>query len=611
MVRFVVKTRRGKLDVAQTRSVWTRFARYTRAHVLALVLAFLASLGVMATQVAAPWPIKVIFDHVLSDKMKHSWIATSLSRVAHSPAAVLGWVCGAILAIAVLDALCCYVRDVQLAQIGQRVVGKIRQDLFAHLQKLPPSEYERQKTGGLLTRLTGDITMLRQMLVDALITSVQSVLTIGVLVATMFWLNPTLALVAIATAPLTAWSSWRISRQIRRATKQQREKESEVAAIAHEVLGAMAIVQAFNREKIEHKRFSQQNRRSVRAGVKTTRLESKLYRIISLASAAALCAILYVGVRAVLAGTMTAGDLLVFISYLRGVNKPIRNVAKLTAQVAKATACGQRVAELFAIEPAVRNAPGARALGPIAGTVDFEQVGFTYEGNRPALSDLTLRVAVGERVAIVGPTGAGKSTLMKLLLRFYDPQQGRLLVDGNDLREVTTESLRRQILFGMSIAENITSGRVDASEALVRDVAARVHADEFIDKLPDGYDTVLGQDGATLSGGQRQRLALARALLREPRILLLDEPAVGLDPLTRRVVEQAWLAPTNAATTLIIAHRFHDMSRFDRVVFLCDGQVRAVGPHEELLKTCRDYAALVAAGTDGRQNLKLSEYLAS
>ncbi|UCF22914.1 MAG: ABC transporter ATP-binding protein, partial [Ralstonia sp.] len=294
-------------------------------------------------------------------------------------------------------------------------------------------------------------------------------------------------------------------------------------------------------------------------------------------------------------------------------------VAKLTAQVAKATACGQRVAELFALEPAVRSAPDARELGPIAGTVDFERVDFTYEGNRPALSDVTLHVAAGERVAIVGPTGAGKSTLMKLLLRFHDPQEGRVQVDGDDLRDVTIESLRRQIgwvhqdtvLFGMSVAENITLGRVDASEALVRDVAARVHADEFIEKLPDGYDTVLGQEGATLSGGQRQRLALARALLREPRILLLDEPATGLDPLTRRVVEQAWLAPTNNATTLVIAHRFHDMNRFDRVVFLSDGRVCAIGPHEELLKSSRDYAALVAAGTDGPHSVKLSEYLAS
>jgi len=618
MLRLRFKTREGRLDLGETRQVWRRFGAYARAHVGSLALAFLAAIGAVATQIAAPWPIKVIFDDVLIGGQRGSGLKALFDSLGATPTDIVGFVCGAILLIAIFDAVFCYFRDVLMATVGQQVVGKIRQDLFAHLQTLPPAVFERRKTGALLARLTGDIQMLRQMLVNALVTFGQGALTIVAMLSAMFWLNPPLALLALAATPISMWTSWRISRQIRVATSKQREKESEVAAIAHDVLGAMAVVQAFNRETIEQRRFSRQNRSTVRAGVKTTRLESRLDRTIALASAAALCLILYFGVRSVLTGVMTAGDLLVFLSYLRSVHKPMRNLAKLTSQLAKSTACGQRVGELFALQPAVCNAPDAVPLPPLAGEIAFDNVTFGYDPQQPVLHGVALHVAPGERVAIIGRTGAGKSTLIKLLLRFYDPLEGRVLVDGRDVRDVTTESLRRQIgwvhqdtvLFGMSILDNITLGRPDASLELVRAVAARVRADEFIERLPLGYDTVLGQGGVTLSGGQRQRLALARALLREPRILLLDEPATGLDALTRRVVEESWMSPANKATTLVICHRFDGMERFDRVVFLADGRIRALGTHAELLRTQPEYAALVAAGTDGA-GLRIAESIAS
>lgn len=615
MFRFAIKTGRGKLKLDETQAVWSRFARYTRPYKGKLALALLAAMGVIAMAIAGPWPIKVIFDHILSDKMGDSWIAAALSHVASGPNAVLAWVCGAILLFATLDAMFCYFRDVLLANVGQNVVGKIRRDLFGHLQTLPPSAFEHRHTGKMLMRLTGDIQMLRQMLVNALINAGQSLLTITALLIAMFWLNWSLALLAVAALPITIGASFRISRQIRTATNKQREKESEIASIAHDVLGAMAIVQAFNRERVEYDRFKRENRSSIRAGLKTTRLQSKLYRIVSLASAAALCAILYFGVRAVLAGTMTAGDLLVFVSYLRGVSKPMRHVAKLAAQVAKATACGQRVAELFAIEPAIRERPDAVDLGEIRGDIAFQDVSFAYEPDRDVLSNASLTIAPGERVAIVGHTGAGKSTLIKLLLRFLDPREGCVRIDGRDLRDVTTESLRRSIgwvhqdtiLFGMSIADNIALGRVDADKAMIRDVARRVRAHEFIKTLPKGYGTVLGQGGATLSGGQRQRLALARALLREPRILLLDEPATGLDELTRATVEQAWMSESNTATTVVICHLLRDMDRFDRVILLSNGRVRAAAKHADLLRNTPEYAAMYLAGSDAEPQLKISE----
>lgn len=602
------KTRRGKLDLRRVRAVWSRFARYVRPHRLKLLGAFAASFGVIAMQVAAPWPIKVIFDDILfhKPKMASSWIGHFLSRFSDGPTTVLAWVCAAILLFAVLDAVFAHVRDVLLAKSGQRIVGRIRHDLFKHLQTLSPAVFERRPAGDLLLRLTGDIQMLRQMLVNAVINAGQSSLVVLAMIAAMFWLNPLLAALAIATIPIALAATWRTTEQIRKATGQQRERESEVASLAHDVLGAISVVQAFNREEIEHERFARQNRSAVRAGVRTTRLESKLYRVISVASALGVCTILYVGVRAVLADTMTAGDLLVFLSYLRSMNKPMRNLAKLSGQVAKATACGQRVAELFAIQPEVEDRPGAIELKDIRGGISLDQVSYHYQDGPPVLLDLSLQIQPRERIAIVGHTGAGKTTLAKLLLRFADPQTGAVRIDGTDIRDVTLESLRRRIgwvhqdtvLFGMTVAENISLGCPGADPDEVRAVARQVHADGFIEKLPAGYETVLGQDGLTLSGGQRQRLALARALLRRPRILILDEPVTGLDTRTRQLVERTWMSPQNRATTLVICHRLQAMERFDRIVLLRQGRICEVGTHRELLAAGGEYAALYSAGRD-------------
>ena len=591
-------------------TMWLRFAPYVRPHGLILGGAFLAAIGAVLTQLAAPWPIKLIFDCVLSNQAAPAWLtgwpialAVGEPGGVASPSSLLALVCAAILLIGILDALFSHIRDVALADVGQRVVGAVRRDLFAHLQALPPSVFEHRRTGDLLMRLTGDIQMLRLMLVGAVITLGQSGLTVAAMIVAMVWFNPLLAAVGLATIPITFWSGWRISRQIRRATKTQREKESVVANIAHDVLGAMSIIQAFNRQPIEQKRFSRGNRSTVRAGLKTTRLESKLYRTVSLASAAATCLILYLGVGSVLRGTMTAGDLLVFIAYLRMLSKPIRQMTKVAGQAAKATTCAERIAEMFALHPAVRDAAESRPLVDVRGAIAFENVSFQYDPGIQALCSVSLNVEPGQRVAIVGHSGAGKSTLAKLLLRFHDPREGCVRIDGTDIREVRLASLRGQIgwvhqdtiLFGMTVAENIALGCPEATKASIREVARRVHADEFIAELPAKYATVLGQSGSTLSGGQRQRIALARALLHRPRILLLDEPAAGLDALTRRIVEEAWLSPSNTATTLVICHRLRDMERFDRIFVLRQGRLCECGTHTELLAKGSEYAAMFQA----------------
>lgn len=614
-MNWTFKTRRGRFDLQRARDVWRTFGKYVRPHRGKLLGALAAAFGVIAAQVIAPWPIKVIFDYILSDKMSSKWLGRFMAWLSEGPTEALAWVCAAIVLIAIIDGLCAHCRDVLLAKAGQQIVGRIRRHLFRHLQTLSPSIFERRPRGDLMMRLTGDIQMVRQMLVNAVINAAQSTLIVIAMIAAMFYLNPLLAALAIATIPIALAAAWRTTGQIRRATGQQRERESEIASLAHDVLGAMPIVQAFNREEIEHERFSRQNRGAVRAGVRTTRLESRLYRVISVASALGVCMILYAGVRAVLSGSMTAGDLLVFLSYLRSMNKPMRNLAKLSGQVAKATACGQRVAELFAIEPEVRDRPGAIDLKDVRGDISLDHVSFRYEEGPAVLTDLSLHIRPAERIAIVGHTGAGKTTLIKLLLRFHDTQMGAVKIDDTDIRDVTLESLRRQIgwvhqdtlLFGMSVEENIRLGCPDAEREEVEEIAARVHADQFIRELPDGYDTVLGQDGLTLSGGQRQRIALARALLRRPPILILDEPVTGLDARTRKLVEETWMSAGHSATTLVICHRLQEMERFSRIVVVSQGRVCEIGTHQELIAAGGEYASLYAAGRDDVRRLTSEE----
>ncbi len=618
MKGWFIKTARGKLDLGAAGAVWIRFAQYVRPYRPTLVGVLAAAFGAVTMQLLAPWPIKIIFDFVLTSKMSNSRLGQFLSSIASSPESILGWVCAGIIVVAILEGFFSHIRDVNLAQTGQRIVGNLRRDLFAHLQSLPPQLLERRRTGDLLMRLTGDIQMLRQMLINAVITTTQATLTVVAMMAAMLWLNPVLGLVGIATIPFTVWLGYRISRQIRKATKSQREKESLVASIAHDALGSLPTIQAFNRQEIEQKRFSRENRSSVRAGVITTRLQSKLFRSITIASAISTCAILYLGVRAVLKETMTAGDLLVFLSYLRALQKPMRRFAKVAGQLAKSTSCGERVAEIFAMEAEVCDNEDSKPIENVRGDIAIDNVTYAYADGTKALDNISLHIKAGERVAVVGHNGAGKSTLAKLLLRFFDPTEGCLKIDDADIRLATLASLRRSIgwvhqdtvLFGLSIHDNIAFGVPNAKNKEVRTAAKAVGAHDFIRELPDRYETMLGQAGCTLSGGQRQRIALARALMMNPAILLLDEPATGLDPLSHREVENIWMSSSTPRTTIVICHHFHEMQRFDRIAVFREGQICENGTHDELLKLGGEYARLIgshdkpATGTTSEEQLK-------
>jgi ATP-binding cassette, subfamily B, bacterial len=409
-----------------------------------------------------------------------------------------------------------------------------------------------------------------------------------------------LAVVVAVTLPPLLVVIYLLNRRVRASVRDQRRYEGRMASRLNEVLSSIALVQAFGRQGFEEGRFQAEIESSYASGVKSARAAGAITKAIAVVGAAGTAITVLVGAQQVLAGQLTPGELLIFLAYVTGLYKPVRDLGRLSARFSRAAVSAQRIEEILASEPDIDDAPDAIELSGPVGEIVFEDVSFGYGEGRPVLDRVSLRIAAGERVALVGPSGAGKSTLLALLLRLYEPCAGRILVDGIDIRRITRESLRRAIgivpqenmLFAVSVRENIAYGRPDAPlEDVVRAArAARAH--EFIVDLREGYDTELGERGASLSGGQRQRLCLARALVKDAAILVLDEPTSAVDAASARLIHEAVARVHRGRTLIIISHQYADMASYDRVLVLAGGRLVESGPHEALLKARGAYLAL-------------------
>ena len=567
----------------------------------ALALAVLGMLGVVAAELLAPWPLKVIFDHVLLGRPLPASLALLQPVLDLGAWPALLVLAAAIAGIAVGGSALAYLQLYMSAQVGHRITWRLRGELFAHLQRLSLAFHRQSRTGELVTKVAGDTNLLRDLFADWALTFVRHGLTLVAVLAMMAWLHPPLALVVTLTLPpLLAVIVW-LNRRVKASAREQRKHEGRMASRLNEMLSSIALVQAFGRGTHEEERFRHEIEANHDSGMRQARTAGALARAIAVLAALGTAITVLAGAREVLAGRLLPGELLIFIAYVTSLYKPVRDLGRLSARISRASVSAERVAEVLALQPEAADAPDALELRQPAGEIVFEDVSFGYDPARPVIRQLSLRIAPGERVALVGPSGAGKSTLVNLLLRLCEPTAGRILVDGIDIRRYTRDSLRREIgtvlqdnlLLGVSVRENIAYGRPDASAEAVEAAARHARAHEFIVDLPQGYDTELGERAATLSGGQRQRLCLARALVKEPAILVMDEPTASVDAVSARLIHEAVDRVHRGRTLLVIAHDYADMARYDRVLVLQGGRVVEAGAHDALLQKRGAYLALV------------------
>ena len=566
-----------------------------RAQRKLINLSLLALLFSIAVRILEPWPLKFMFDWIIMPVDaadiggKELWFhAPGLMDDTGLLLAVLAL---ALVVITALRAVCEYYSRVGMALSATRIITDIRARLFSHLQQLSLNFHNRAKNGDLVTRFTYDVERLRDTAVTALLPLVANLLTIIAMLGVIVWFDWKLALIPLAVLPLFYLSSIRTSRRIQNVVREQRKRDGALAATTAEVIGTIKHVQALSLGALQEKAFARQNSKSLKQGARAQRLAADLERKVDIILAVATALVLWRGVHLVVIGSITPGTLILFITYLKFMFRPMRQVAKYLTRISRATASGERILEILNVTPEIRDRPDAMEAEQIEGRIRFDNVTFNY-GRKKVLCETGFDISPGERIALVGPSGGGKSTILALLLRLYDPDTGRVLIDGRDIRGFKVNSYRHQfsmvlqdsVLFAVSIRDNIAYGSLGADHATVERAALIANAHDFISVLPDGYDTIVGERGATLSGGQLQRIAIARAIIRDAPIMILDEPTLGLDNINRSEVVDALDRCTAGKTTILVTHDLLASRDFDRLMVVDGGRIQECGTHETLMK---------------------------
>ncbi len=573
----------------------SRFRRIVKGHLRevsgGLVLAALCIVGYTTTELLSPWPIKIIFDHVLLGKaLKGRWVFLQPWLPADKTVALIVLS----LSLVVIDTLrgfFAYSQTFITSRVGYQMVYKLRRELFLHLQKLSLSFHTRARSGELLTKVTSDTAALKDVFADSALTIAGRLVTVVGMVTIMIWVNWQLGLVVLAVLPVLCFALFSVYRRIKASTRKQRSREGMVASRLSEVIGSITLIHAFAREEYEQDRFDIESTQTLEEGVRTSRMAAAATRLTEIVSALGICAVVLVGGFEVLLGRLTPGDVLVFISYVTNMYKPLRTMARTASQISKASVSAERISEILNTEPDAPDLPTAREVTSLRGEIVFSGVRFAYSDGQSVLDNVSFRISPGERVALVGASGSGKSTIASLILRLYSPQSGTITIDGVDIRDYKRESLRREIgivlqdsfLFGASIRENIAYGKPDSTRKEIEEAARLAHADDFILALPQGYDTIIGERGCTLSGGQRQRLCLARAIIKRPSVLILDEPTSAVDAESAALIQDTISRIHHRKTLLLICHQLLGLDDFDRILVLRRGELLEQGTHAELI----------------------------
>ncbi len=566
-----------------------------------LVLILAAMLVETIAGLAGPWPLKIVIDEVVGRHTVPGWAVRLLGpSLAGDGRALAAMAAASLVLIAVLGGLASYVDNYYTESVGQWVANDLRRRVYDHLESLSFTYYDTHQTGVLLSTMTDDVSTVQDFVSSSTLSILIDVMTIVGMLGLMFWLNWDFTLLVVAITPFLLLFVARFRRAVKKATREVRRRESDVVAVLQAGLESMRTVQAFGAQDVEAARLGEASQATVNAALSARRVKSLLSPVVAVIVSSCTAIVLWRGTGLILAGTMTIGALTVFLAYLAKFFKPVQDLAKMSNAVAQTTVGLERIQSILDIQMSTQERPDVREPDPFRGAIAFEHVAFAYNPGVPVLQDATFSIAPGQFVGVVGGTGSGKSTIVSLIPRFYDPTAGRILIDGTDVREYTLRGLRSQIgfvlqetvLFRGTVRENIAYGRHRATDAQIVAAAKLANADEFIVKMPGGYDALIGERGITLSGGQRQRIGIARAFIRNAPILILDEPTASLDTESEQLVMEGLDRLTKGRTVLMITHRLNTIRGADTIIVLHNGIVAEHGTHEELLVVGGIYAGL-------------------
>ncbi|HTP98323.1 MAG TPA: ABC transporter ATP-binding protein [Casimicrobiaceae bacterium] len=567
-----------------------------------VLVVFAAMMVETLASLAAPWPLKIVLDNALGhDKLPHwlEWVHDY--GIDRDTMGLALFAAIATIVIAVLDSIADYIDNYYTESVGQWVAHDLRIRIYDHLHRLSLSYYSTHQTGTMLSTLTSDVSTVQDFASSATLSIVVDLMTIVGMLGLMFWLNWDFALIAVGVTPFLLLFVARFKKAVKEATRNVRKRQSEIVAVAEQGLGSVRSIKAFDRQDLETQRMLEASKATVAASLKARRIKSLLGPVVSVVVALCTAFVLWRGTSLILTHAMTAGALTVFLAYLSKFFKPVQDLAKMTNVIAQTAVGLERIQTILSADDEIVEKSDAVAPPPFKGEIAFEHVAFGYDKDTPVLKDVSFTVSQGQVIGVVGGTGSGKSTIVSLIPRFYDPTAGRVSIDGTDVRDYELHAMRRQIgfvlqetvLFRGSIKDNIAYGRPGgATDEEIVAAAKLANADEFISKMPHGYDTIVGERGDTLSGGQRQRIGIARAVIRDNPILILDEPTAALDTESERLVMEGLERLMKGRTVITIAHRLSTIRDADNIIVLANGVVAEQGRHEELLKKNGIYADL-------------------
>ena len=575
--------------------------RLLKPHAFSLGLGFLAVLGEAIANLLQPWPLKIVLDEVF----RSNAAKTGLPKFVHhllgaDKLSMVKFACLAVIAIALLDAVSTYAEKYLTTRVGQWVTYDLRRTLHGHIQRLSLAFHDQKRTGDLISRVISDVDDIQSFINSGLLSSFINVITLVGMVCVMLWINWQFTLIALSIAPVLFIVVYTYTRRIKNATRKVRKKESEVVSVVEEVLSSIRVVKAFARERYEQVRLEEASLEEVESALRARSLKARLMPLVDLIVAVGTCLVLWFGARLTLSGALSVGSMVLFVQYLSKMYKPMQELSKMTDTYSKAAVGYERIQEILQTDNQVRDLKGAKLVKNIKGKIEFENVSFSYSPDQPIIKDMTFCIEPGQVAAVVGPTGVGKTTIISLVSRFYDPVCGAVKIDGTDIRRFKQQSLRQHIsyvlqenvLFHGPLWQNIAYGKPEAAQSEIVRAAELANAMEFIEKLPQGFDTVVGERGMTLSGGQRQRIAIARAIIRNTPILLLDEPTSGLDSASEKLVFEALDRLMIGKTTIVVAHRLSTIRRANVIYVVDEGTIVEQGNHRELLKKHGLYAQL-------------------